>query len=200
MTTPWTIPADLWAGETVAILGAGPSLTEAAVAAVRQHPSIAVNDALLLAPHAAMLVALDGNWPQAYRDFAGLRVAGVVDDELDAYYIGPSYERIEVAPGHTVELRNSGLTALRLAAAGGAARVILVGFDPETSAHFNALEGADQPYPHLAAGLAAIIAELNARGIVVERITESAVNLRSADDPAATSAAKPRSRMVAPTK
>lgn len=36
MTTPWTIPPDLWRGDTVAILGAGPDMTRELANAVRR--------------------------------------------------------------------------------------------------------------------------------------------------------------------
>ena len=37
MTIPWTIPADLWTGETVAILGAGPDMTAELAETARGH-------------------------------------------------------------------------------------------------------------------------------------------------------------------
>lgn len=166
MTKPWTMN-NAWAGETVAVLGAGPSLTAAAVESVRQYRTIAANDAHLMG--ADMLVALDGNWPQAFREFAGIRVTGCPDDSLDAMFAGSMYERITLAPGHVVEIRNSGLAAIRIAARLGVKKIILLGFDPETSAHFNDGAGAGDPYPHLAAGLAQVIADLTAAGIEVER-------------------------------
>jgi hypothetical protein len=165
----------MWAGETVAVLASGPSLTAELAESVREHRCIVVNHSCRMAPWADMLVALDGNWPQEFRDFAGMRVTGVEDEDLDALYIGPSYERITLAPGHVIETRNSGLTAIRIAAAAGAAKILLLGFDPETRGHWYD-DGADaqrqdgEPYPGLTAGLNALISELRAGGIVVERI------------------------------
>ena len=37
MTTKWQIPADMWQGETVAILGAGPDMTEELAATAKGH-------------------------------------------------------------------------------------------------------------------------------------------------------------------
>lgn len=137
---------------------------------LRQHRTIVVNDAHLLAPWADMLVALDGNWPQALREFAGVKVTSVADETLDARYIGPRWERVG-----SLEVVNSGLTAIRLAADMGAARIILAGFDPEAHGHFEGHPGGHQeqgpePYPGLTAGLKQLCAELRARGIDITRI------------------------------
>lgn len=174
MTTPWKITPD-WAGQTVAVLASGPSLTPEVVAALARHRCIAVNYSFLMAPDADMLVALDLNmqfWTAA-ADFAGLRVCGVASDEVDALYAGPRYERIHIGPGNTIETRNSGLAAIRIAAEMGATRIILAGFDPEIQAHFEGrpnveAEPAPGRYPCLVEGLAAMTAELRATGIVVE--------------------------------
>ncbi|MBP9805811.1 MAG: hypothetical protein KBE22_13025, partial [Candidatus Accumulibacter sp.] len=92
MTTTWTIPK-LWDGETVAVLATGTSMSQEVADALRGHKRIVVNQGYRLAPDADMIVAMDGNWPQAYRDFPGLRVTGCKDDDLDAFYIGPRWER-----------------------------------------------------------------------------------------------------------
>lgn len=172
MTTPWKPNAE-WQGATVAVFGSGPSLTPEAVEALRANFCIAVNHSCLMAPWADMLVALDGNWPQERREFEGMRVTGVADPDLDAFYIGSMYERVRVAPGHEIEIRNSGLAAIRIAAGMGASRIILAGFDPERRGHLFGGEAwqaeSGEPYPGLTAGLAQITAELAARGVVVER-------------------------------
>ena len=115
MTTTWKITPD-WQGQTVAVLASGPNMSQEVADALREHRRIVVNFTHRLAPDADMLVALDGNWPQELRDFAGLRVTGVLDDDLDALYIGPRWERVQMAPGHEIEVHNSGLTAIRIAA------------------------------------------------------------------------------------
>lgn len=174
MTTPWKITPD-WAGQTVAVLASGPSLTPEVVRALAKHRCIAVNYSFVAAPDADMLVALDLNmqfWTAA-ADFAGLRVCGVASDDVDALYAGPRYERIEMTPGHIIEARNSGLAAIRIAAEMGAARIILAGFDPETAAHFEGRPNVEaEPvagrYPGLVEGLAGMVAELRAKGIAVE--------------------------------
>lgn len=167
MTTPYIKPD--WTGKTVAILGGGPSMSQSVADDLKQHDvRVVVNDAHVLAPDADMLVALDGVWPEGYGTFAGRRVTGVHDGHEAAMYAGPMYERIVLAPCHIVEVRNSGLAAIRLAADAGAARIVLAGFEPDTGAHWGGSTttglDASAPYPgHLTEGLAALRAELAAR-------------------------------------
>lgn len=161
MTTPWQ-PSGEWAGATVAVLAAGPSMTAAVAEAVRAQADrvIVVNNAIRFAPAADMLVALDAGWPQEWRDFGGMLVTGIEDSDLDALYVGHRFERVQIGPSHEIEIRNSGLTAVRLAAELGAARIIRAGFDATAEDGF--------PYDGVALGLRAIERELRARGIVVE--------------------------------
>ena len=166
MTTTWKITPD-WQGQTVAVLASGPNMSQEVADALREHRRIVVNFTHRLAPDADMLVALDGNWPQELRDFAGLRVTGVLDDDLDALYIGPRWERVQMAPGHEIEVHNSGLTAIRIAAQMGAARIILAGFDLGTPGHW--YDDVQEEYIGVAQGIAALEAELTARGVIVER-------------------------------
>ena len=110
MTTPWIIEPDMWAGQTVAILGAGPDMTAELAAAAKGHKTIAVNRAVKFAPWADMFVALDPHhpfWEEADRlGFAGLRVCGV-ECELDALYAGMFYETVQMGQGHTLQIRNN---------------------------------------------------------------------------------------------
>jgi hypothetical protein len=168
MTTIWQ-PSGEWAGKTVAVLASGPSMSADVAKALRKHKTIAVNFAVRAAPWADMLVALDGNWPQELRDFAGIRVTGVADDTLDARYIGMVSETLILAEGHVINIRNSGLAAIRVAAGMGASKIILAGFDPEKRGHFYDDEVDTGVYIGVAIGLERIITEMTARGIVVER-------------------------------
>lgn len=170
MTTPWQITPD-WQGETVAVLASGPNMSAEVAEALRPYRTIAVNFAHRVAPWADMLVALDGTWPQELHDFAGLRVTGIEDADTDALYAGQWWQTVSLAPGHTVEIRNSGLAAIRIAAALGASRIILSGFDPEQPRHFYDDEVDTGEYVGLETGIAALTGELAARGIVVERYT-----------------------------
>lgn len=168
MTTLWK-PDGAWPGQTVAVLASGPSMSQVVADGLRAHRTIAVNYTHRLAPWADMLVALDGNWPPEFRAFAGLRVTGVLDDSLNALYAGAMYERVVIGPSHVIEIRNSGLAAIRIAADMGAARIILAGFDPERGTRWHDDEVDTGEYVGVAAGLEQISADLSARGIVVER-------------------------------
>ena len=148
MTTIWN-PDGIWQGETVAILGAGPDMTAELAATAKGYKTIAVNRAVKFAPWADMFGALDPHhpfWEEADRiGFAGLRVCGVECD-YDALYAGMFYETVQMGEGHTLQIRNNALAALRIAALAGAKRIILLGFDPvryeEVHAHtgFSGLE------------------------------------------------------------
>lgn len=170
MTTPWNIPPDLWAGETVAVLAPGPALTKELADSVRQHKRIAVRRAFQVAPDADMLVSLDGPtgslddafWGEA-KDFAGLRVCGLERDDVDALYCGMHYETVVLDASQSVEIRNNGLAAIRIAQRAGAAKILLVGFDAE---RYEAQHG----FVGLVRGLEQLTAELRAKGIEVETV------------------------------
>lgn len=169
MTIPWIIPADMWAGETVAILGAGPDMTAELAEKSRGHKTIAVNRAVKFAPWADMFVALDPHhpfWDEADRlGFAGMRVCGVECD-IDALYPGMMYEAVNMGEGHTIQIRNNALAAIRIAALAGAKKIILLGFDPERYEEIHAHTG----FYGLVQGLEQITAALRGKGIDVERI------------------------------
>lgn len=171
MTTLWEIPG-MWTGQTVAVLARGPSMSKNVAEAfgVESNPVIAVSTTYQLAPWADMLFAHDLAWWQQHRDaegFAGLRVCGQ-DGEIDALRVELPDERVTIAPGHVLELRNSGLMAIRIAAAAGASRILLAGFDPERGGRWDSPEA--RRYPGVAEGLAAIMADLRSRGVGVERV------------------------------
>lgn len=168
MTTRWPIP-QMWLGETVAILGAGPDMTAALAETVREFKTIAVNRSVKFAPWADMFVALDPHhpfWEEADRmGFTGMRICGVECD-YDALYPGMMYETVTVAPGHIVQIRNNAMAAIRIAERAGAKKIILLGFDPERYEEIHAHTG----FYGLVQGLAQITAELRAKGVEVERI------------------------------
>lgn len=174
MTTPWKASRE-WEGQTVAVLATGPSMSAEVAQNLSAHHAIAVNEAISVAAWADMLVALDGNWPPAFREFAGLRLTGIEDETLDAFYIGHRSESVTLAAGHVVSIRNSGLAAIRIAAEMGASRILLAGFDyPARRGHFYDDEVDTGEYVGLQAGLKQITAELRAAGVAVERIEPAA--------------------------
>jgi hypothetical protein len=165
MTTPWQITRE-WEGETVAVLGAGPDMTAELAESARGFKTIAVNRAVKFAPWADMFVALDPHHPfwDDKDTFAGIKVCGVECD-YDARYAGMLYETVVMGPGETVQIRNNALAAIRIAERMGAARIILLGFDPERYEEIHGHTG----FRGLIQGLPQIIAELQGKGIVVER-------------------------------
>jgi len=169
MTTPWIIPPDLWAGETVAVLGAGPDLEAQLVDLSRDMPTIACNRSVMLAPWATVFVGLDPGHPfwGNSADFKGMKVIGVLEPDMpDALYAGMFYETVHIAPGHTIQIRNNALAAIRIAAMAGAAKIILLGFDCAAYEAAHAHTG----FYGLTQGLEQITAELRAKGIEVERV------------------------------
>lgn len=166
MTTRHEI-APIWAGQTVAVIGNGPSLTDEMLAEAKGHPCIAVNRAARRAPWADMLVSIDGNWPDECADFAGQRVVGIEHDDLDALYIAMPHEVVTIAPGHVIHIRNNALSAIRIAAQAGAAEILLYGMDP---AEYEALHD----FRGFAEGLIALIGELQAKGITCWHVKPAA--------------------------
>jgi hypothetical protein len=161
------VPKDLWRGETVAILGAGPDMTRELAESARGLKTVAVNRAVKFAPWADMFVALDPRhpfWADA-ADFKGRRIIGVECD-YDALYVGLLYERVTIAPGHVIEIRNNALAAIRIASTAGAAKILLLGFDPERYEEVHAHTG----FYGLVQGLEQITAELRAKGIEIDRV------------------------------
>jgi len=166
MTTRFDIKG-IWQGETVAILGAGPDMTSELAQKAKEHKTIAVNRAIKFAPDADMFVALDPHHPfwDSAKDFKGIKICGVECD-YDAYYVGMMYEKVEITPGHVVEIRNNALAAIRIAYLAGAKKIILLGFDPERYEEIHAHTG----FYGLKQGLEQITAELISKGVEVDRI------------------------------
>jgi hypothetical protein len=97
-------------------------------------------------------------------DFKGIKVCGVECD-YDAFYPGAMYEAVKINGG-TIEIRNNALAAVRIAERAGAAKILLLGFDPERYEAVHAHTG----FFGLVQGLEQITAELRAKGIEIERI------------------------------
>lgn len=166
MTTPWQI-TPIWAGETVAVLGAGPDMTAELAETARGFKTIAVNRAVKFAPWADMFVALDPLHPfwEGRESFKGIKICGVECD-YDARYVGMLYETVHIAEGHTIQIRNNALAAIRLAELCGAKKIVLLGFDADRYQEVHGHTG----FFGLAEGLAQIIAELKSKGIEVEQV------------------------------
>lgn len=161
----WTVDP-LWRGETVAIIGGGPSLTLEQVEACRGRCRvIAVNTAYKLAPSADILYWCDDAWGHWHREdpdfraFAGIKVAlgNARTWEMDkSIRVLENYgERPELCllrdGVHT--FRNSGGQAMNLAYHLGVKRMLLLGFDMKPASdgrthwHAGASYGHRRPTP-----------------------------------------------------
>lgn len=167
-------PGPLWSGETVAILATGSGMThELADEARHCHRRIAINSSWQLAPDADMLVAHDLAWWQAHPralEFAGRKVCGQAG-ALDVLQFDAPEETVELGPMNRVRLRNSGLLAIRIAAAAGAARIVPFAMDLGAD-HWHGEAEPLRPIGQLRAIARAfeqLAAELAARGVEVVR-------------------------------
>ena len=161
MTSKYEIKP-IWYGKTVAVLASGPSMSAEVAEQLRAYKCIAVNFTHDIAPWADMLVALDRNmkiW-NAAESFGGIKICGFESDLIDAFYIGAMHEAVRLSGTHRIEIRNSGLAAIRIAEQMGAAKIILAGFDPELE---------PEKYPGLDKALLALTKEIQGRGIEVVR-------------------------------
>jgi hypothetical protein len=129
-----------WRGETIAIIGSGPSAKKAGVDRLQYRTRvIAINESWQLAPWADMIYACDGNWWKLHdglKRFKGLKVTY----DTQACDLYRDLHRIEIPDRKSDELLleplgyvgaggNSGFQALNLAVQLGGKRILLVGYD-----------------------------------------------------------------------
>ncbi len=119
--------AGRYAGQTVACLASGPSLTPEDVERVRHLPCLVTNTTFRLAPWADVLVGFDAKWWKHHSGevaaaFHGIGVTGSRSVRV------PGILSLADTPWLS-QLRNSGAVAISLALYAGAARVLLLGFD-----------------------------------------------------------------------
>jgi len=173
MTTAFDVP-QIFDGKTVVVLGSSPSMSRAVADKVRNMPRIVINSTWRLAPDADILFAHDLAWwqqnPEA-QNFRGLKISGQ-DGEVDALHVRMPEERVTIGPGHVVDLKNSGIMAIRLAAAAGAKRIILFGID-FTPGHWHSdhpaplAKTAPETLPLLSVALDCVVNDLAAIGVEV---------------------------------
>ncbi len=140
----WT-PEPLFRGETVFCLASGPSLTRDIADRIRGRRAIVVNSSCRIAPWADVLYFTDSSWYEARRELVASWSGLVISMSRTAKReLADKVRRIEGAgdpsamlPGHFPQPgspvvrqgRTSGHTAVSLAIAMGASRVVLVGYD-----------------------------------------------------------------------
>jgi hypothetical protein len=119
-----------WAGQTVACLASGPSLTAADVASVQAAgvATIVTNSTWRAAPWAQVLVAHDAAWIKLY--LADLQAAAFGGRILTcAAMRAPGVESLRIRWPLFKPFGNSGAAAVSLAVFCGARRVVMLGFD-----------------------------------------------------------------------
>lgn len=135
-------PEPIFKGETIFCLASGPSLTAEVCARGRYRRTIAINSSATLAPFASVLFFTDSSWYEQRRDLVANWPGLVISMSRTAKRELPDkVKRIQgqgdpqALPGfsrgpHVIQQgRSSGHTAVSLAIALGASRVVLLGYD-----------------------------------------------------------------------
>ena len=183
MTTRWT-PDGIFQGQTVAIIGDGPSMTQELADSVRHLPRVCARLGCRWALDADIGIAIDappnlgrwpgdmppspGFWPWALENFKGKLITAGETDELPPE-VGSFWHRWEmvtiVDPTHVIELRQNYMSAIHIAEQGGAAKILLLGLDTEAYDEMYKLQGL-----YLTKGIEQLTAKLRAKGVIVEQI------------------------------
>lgn len=185
MTTKWK-PDGLFTGQTVAIIGDGPSMTQELADSVKHLPRVCARLGARWALDADIAIAIDsppnlgrwpdymppgpGFWPWALENFTGkLVTAGETDElppEVGSYWHRWEMVTISEVPSHVIEIRQNFMSAMHIAEQGGAAKILLVGLDAD--------KYDEMYFGHLgiclSKGVEQLTAKLRANGIAVEHI------------------------------
>jgi hypothetical protein len=116
-----------WSGRTVVCIASGPSLTAEDCEATKGHPTIVTNTTFRMAPWADVLFGFDSRWWRAH-------IA-----EVRQVFKGRLISASQIAANLGVEstfgapwfrqYANSGACAISMALAGGASKIVLLGYD-----------------------------------------------------------------------
>lgn len=120
-----------WDGRTVVCIASGPSLTQADCETVRAagHPVIVTNTTFKMCPWADVLYAYDTKWwTQYHEEVKGFKGRLITSSQVAVRY---GVETTFGAPWFRC-FPNSGASAISLALAGGASKVVLLAFDAGT--------------------------------------------------------------------
>lgn len=135
-----------WLGRTVVCIASGPSLTAEDCEAVRAagHPSIVTNTTFRIAPWADVVFGHDAQWWKDHHE----EVKRVCSGRLMS--VSPAVIRLGIETTYGSQwftgYGNTGTCAIALAVAGGAAKIVLIGYDCQKTggrAHWH----ADHPGP-----------------------------------------------------
>ena len=203
MTTKWK-PDGIFAGQTVAIIGDGPSMSQELADAVRHLPRVCARLGARWALDADMVIAIDGPpnlgrwpdymppgpgfWPWALEHFPGLKITAEATDDLPPEVVSfwHRWEMITVSevPSHVIEARQNFMSAMHIVEQGGAAKVLLLGLDPDVYDTIYAGQGL-----YFSKGIEQLSEKLRAQGIEV-------VDIKTVED-ARTHAVQPVIPLVA---
>jgi len=137
----WHPLGDEWAGETVFLLGGGPSIAAVDLDRLRGRRAIAINALGHRAPWADVLLFHDAQWFWRSKALVDGWPGTVATVSRAAKLAAPDrVRRLEIEPGAPLEPgrapmrqgRSAGHTAVSLAACLGASRIILLGYDMRT--------------------------------------------------------------------
>lgn len=151
MTQYWRAPRE-WEGETVFILGGGPSLRGFSADALSGRRTIAVNNAwelksdadvmyfcdssfwLRKKPKAEALAGYATNGDAVKAHFRGRYIVSISDirDPAVKHLRNAGKSGLSLLPDRLFHLTNSGAQAMNLAVLFGASRIVLLGFDMRT--------------------------------------------------------------------
>jgi hypothetical protein len=134
---PWAIPADLWAGETVAIIAGGWSVTKDDVAYVAASGcrTIVINRSWELLPTAGWLHGCDGEFWLYFRETAGKFTGIKTTLDPSSAVNGVRWLRktqesgFDPRPGHVCTGGNSSYQAMHCAIQAGVKAIVLLGVD-----------------------------------------------------------------------
>jgi hypothetical protein len=131
----WTVLPE-WLGETVFILGCGPSLVQVRTEPLLQAGRvIAINDAYTRCPGADILYFCDKKWwlqheRMVAERFYGRRIVTMLNEYPGIHTLRCTGEvGLETDPGGVRHGSNSGYQCINLAYHLGAARIVLMGYD-----------------------------------------------------------------------
>lgn len=133
---PFSTVQPIWKGETVFVIGGGPSLSNFNWESLRNRKVIAVNKAFLNCPWAGAMFWTDSRFYQWYKDdinnFSGLkytiRPKDYYPSNIDVLRKGARFG-LETSPSALAHGNNSGYAAINLAYHMGAKQIILLGYD-----------------------------------------------------------------------
>lgn len=186
MARPYRVPR-IWPGETVVVVGSGPSLSFAQLRVLAKARLegrcrvIAVNDAIFWCWWADWLHGCDFKWwnwhANAVTRFTGIRTtlsATTPDPWVDGWLKATGTRGFDPDPGNVRTGANGGYQAAHAAAHAGAGRIALLGIDlkrgpnGETHCHGGHGDGVEADYAaEMVPAFATLVPALKQRGIAL---------------------------------